>query len=75
MQKKKKSTRRLTPFGAAVKKALVDRDMTQEMLAKEIGANGKYLHLVFYGYRSGTKYIDRIARYLNINMKSLRKAS
>lgn len=41
MQKTRKSTRRLTPFGIAVKKILLERGMTQRELAKEIGTSGQ----------------------------------
>ncbi|MDO4721371.1 MAG: helix-turn-helix transcriptional regulator [Peptostreptococcaceae bacterium] len=67
MQKnKRKGVGQITPFGILVKKALIEKNMTQKQLAEEIGVDSKYLHLVFYGYRSGTKYLHRIAKYLKL---------
>lgn len=66
MQKTRKSTRRLTPFGIAVKKILLERGMTQRELAKEIGTSGQYLNLVFHGERARSIYVDRIVQYLEM---------
>lgn len=57
---------KLTPFGAKVKKRLVDRNMTQVELAALIGCNKQYLYKILSGERSGKKYIEDISRILNI---------
>lgn len=75
MQKKKKSTRRLTPFGIAVKKKLLDLGMTQKELAHKVGSSGKYLDLVLHGVRPVSIYIDRIAEYLDIDLEDFQKVS
>ncbi len=38
--------RELTPFGMIVKKALIEKRMTQVQLAEEIGTTKKYLNLI-----------------------------
>ncbi len=59
--------RELTPFGAEVKKALVDRGMTQTALAKKLGVSPKYINLIIYGERSGKKYLPAIITILGID--------
>lgn len=59
--------RKLTPFGAEIKKCLVDRQMTQKELAKKIGVSPKYINLIIYGERSGKKYIPAILSYLGLD--------
>lgn len=59
---------RLTPFGAKVKKKLIDRNMTQVELAALIGCNKQYLYKILCGERSGKKYIEDIQRILGIKV-------
>ena len=59
---------RLTPFGRQVRKRLIDKDMTQVELAALIGTNKQYLYKILCGERSGTKYLDEIARILEIDV-------
>lgn len=66
---------KLTPFGEAVKKILVEKEMTQRDLSREMHISYKYLHLIFYGYRSGEKYIGKIANFLDIDLQKFLKAS
>ncbi len=67
MTKKKKG--KLTPFGRAVKKKLIDKNMRVWQLAEEVGTTVRYLDHIMYGRRSGEKYVSKIAEVLNINMK------
>lgn len=54
-------------FGIKVKKRLVELNMTQRQLAKDIGINENYLTDILKGRRSGKKYKDAITRKLNID--------
>lgn len=58
---------RLTPFGKKVKKRLIDIGMTQVELAALVGCNKQYLHKILCGERSGQKYLDDIAKALEID--------
>lgn len=62
---------KLTKFGVEVKKALVERGMTQAQLASEVGTSRKYLHLIMRGARPRSKYIVPIAEYLNLDLKKI----
>lgn len=62
-------SRRLTPLGIAIKKKLVDRQMTQTELACRIGASPKYINLILHGERSGEKYMPAISSLLGLSMK------
>lgn len=66
-------SRKLTPFGAEVKKALVDKCMTQTELAANVGASPKYINLIIYGERSGEKYIPAIIALLELDPKKVAK--
>ena len=59
---------RLTPFGRKVRKRLIDKEMTQVELAALIGCNKQYIHKILVGERSGKKYINEIARILEIDV-------
>lgn len=56
----------LTPYGRAVKKALIDRNMTQLELCREIGCYESYLLKIMKGLRSGEKYGNAIYRVLGV---------
>ena len=60
--------RKLTPFGKAVRKKLIDKGMSQRSLEQEIGAPYNYLSAVLYGQRKGKIYVERIGEYLNIDV-------
>lgn len=66
-------TRKLTPLGAAIKKALIDKNMTQVQLAETVGVDAKYINLILYGDRSGAKYLDEIVSILELEDKSQRR--
>lgn len=57
----------LTPFGRKVRKRLIDKNMTQVELAALLGCNKQYIHKILTGERSGKKYVDEIARILEID--------
>lgn len=59
---------KLTPFGRQVRKKLIDRNMTQVELAALLGCNKQYLHKILVGERSGKKYIEAIAKILDIEL-------
>lgn len=59
---------RLTPFGTAVKKRLIDLGMTQVELAALVGCNKQYLYKILCGERSGQKYLDQISKVLDIEI-------
>ena len=59
---------KLTPFGTAVRKKLIDLGMTQVELAALVGCNKQYLHKILCGERSGQKYLDEISRVLDIEI-------
>lgn len=54
-------------FGIQVKKALIDKKMTQQDLANQLGVSKQYLWLVLYDYRPNSKYKDVIIETLNLN--------
>ena len=58
----------LTSFGIQVKKAMLDRDMTQTTLAKELGISNSYLTEILHGTRKGVKQKERIAKILDIKI-------
>ncbi|ASN72398.1 hypothetical protein 10S7_21 [uncultured Caudovirales phage] len=64
-------TRKLTPLGVVIKKALIDKGMTQVQLADNLGVNPKYINLILHGERSGKKYLDDIANLLELEPEKL----
>lgn len=64
-------TRKLTPLGVAIKKALIDKGMTQVQLADNLGVNPKYINLILHGERSGKKYLGDIANLLELEPEEL----
>lgn len=63
-----KAKKDLTPFGKKVRKRLIDRNMTQKELADQIGCRKQYLWRILTGERSGRKYLEEIARILDIEI-------
>lgn len=59
-------TRKLTPLGKEIKKALVDKNITQVELAEKIGTSPCYLNHIMYGEKSGKKYLPQIYRVLEL---------
>ncbi|AAK81562.1 transcriptional regulator with XRE-family HTH domain [Clostridium acetobutylicum] len=66
--------RRLTSFGIACKKAMLEKEMSQTELARRVGSSTKYLDLVFHGERTGKKYISAIIKELGIDPDSIDKS-
>lgn len=60
--------RKLTPLGIIIKKALVDKQMTQKKLGELLGISPKYINLIIHGERSGEKYIEQICAILEITL-------
>ncbi|HHW39119.1 MAG TPA: helix-turn-helix transcriptional regulator [Bacillales bacterium] len=56
-------------FGVRVKKRLIELNMTQRQLAKNIGVNENYLTDILNGRRSGKKYIDRLTKTLALDIE------
>ncbi|WP_041720192.1 helix-turn-helix domain-containing protein [Alkaliphilus metalliredigens] len=59
--------RRLTRLGSAVHGRLVQLNMTQRELAKEIGTSEVYLSMILRGRRSGNKYRMKIVEQLDLD--------
>ena len=51
---------------AEIKKLLIDKNMTQTQMAKEIGMSRQYLWAIFSGHQKAWKYRRRIAQYLQL---------
>ena len=66
---------RLTPFGRLVTTALIDRDMTRRALAAAVGISPQYLSYILNGTRSGKRYIEAIARVLELDQKQVGKTT
>jgi transcriptional regulator with XRE-family HTH domain len=56
----------LTAYGRAIKKMLIDRNMTQIDLCRQIGCNEDYLLKICKGLRSGEKYGEAIYEILGV---------
>ena len=67
-------SKKLTPFGKLVVKALTDRDMSKSELARAIGTTPPYLSYILYGQRSGEKYLPVIIATLDLDPKKVSKA-
>lgn len=66
MREYKRRKFKLTPFGLATKKRLLDKGMTQKELAEALGIKGCYLTEMLYGIRPGWKYREQIEDILNL---------
>ena len=66
---------KLTPLGVAVKKALIDKGMSQDELAAMLKTNKRYLSDILYGRRSGDKYKVSIVTLLGIDPSLLDDAA
>ena len=58
--------RRLTPYGRSIKKALIDREVSQAELERRLGMPERYLGLILHGERSGAKYRAQLSRELGL---------
>ena len=71
----RQQNKRLTLFGRLVSKALIDRDMTRRALAAAVGISPQYLSYILNGTRSGKRYIEAIARVLELDQKQVGKTT
>lgn len=62
--------RELTTIGVAVRKRLIDLNMSQVELAQQVGTTKVYLNLILYGERSGKKYLSKIYQVLGMDPES-----
>ncbi len=67
-KRKAKPNGKPTRLGMAIKRKLLSKHMTQNELAELAGTSFRYLNQIIYGYRSGDKYIGRIAEILGIDI-------
>lgn len=74
MRSKSKKKMR-TPLGEEIATRLIKMNMTHRELAERIGANEKYLNLIIYGERSGSKYLEKIGQVLKINVDKYREVA
>ena len=54
-----------TAYGKRIKKRLVDLNMTQVELARQLGISKQYMRRIISGDRSGKTYRERIEEILN----------
>lgn len=66
---------KLTPFGVAVKKALIDREMTQVELARQIGISKQYVSDILYGIKRGREQVPYIVTLLDLDPRYLDKTA
>ena len=67
----RQQNKRLTPFGRLVS----NRDMTRRALAAAVGISPQYLSYILNGTRSGKRYIEAIARVLELDQKQVGKTT
>lgn len=58
--------KKTTPIGRQIKKRLIDKGMTLQDLAVEVGASKQYISHIINGYRTGDKYLPQIKEVLGI---------
>lgn len=59
-------TQKMTPFGHRVRVRLLEMNMTQLELCKQIDCHPNYLSRILDGTRSGQKYMEAIYRVLGL---------
>lgn len=69
----KEPSKKLTPFGKLVVKALTDRGMAKGQLAQAVGTSPQYLSYILYGTRSGEKYLPAIIAVLELDPRKVGK--
>ena len=67
-------SKKLTPFGKLVVKALTDRDMSKSELARAIGTTPPYLSYIPYGQRTGEKYLPAVIATLDRDAEQVSEA-
>lgn len=71
--KRARSKNTLTEFGLAAKKRMMELNMSDAYLATRLGIKRPYLTFIFYGQRSGAKYIEGIVNILGLDPKFFKK--
>lgn len=66
---------RLTPFGAEIKKRLIDRHMTQTEFCKKYNVPYVRLSEMITGRQPNWKYIDTVCTALEIDKEEIEKAT
>ncbi|MDF2926500.1 MAG: hypothetical protein K0R57_5414 [Paenibacillaceae bacterium] len=64
-----KKARQLTKFGLAVKKALLDKQITQKEFCIEMGIPVNRFTEILYGLRPGIRYRGQIAEELGLQLE------
>lgn len=63
----------MTELGKVIKKALVDKGLTQKELAERIGMDRKYLNKIVRGVRRPGTYSSVLAQELGISEDDIRR--
>lgn len=64
-----KRRQKLTPFGKAIKKRAVEKDMSLADVATAVGLSRQYLSSIMTGRRTGQKYRSKIINLLELTEK------
>ena len=64
-----------TALGIAIKKRLVELNMTKREFCQKIGMNECYMTHIYNGTRTGEKYLPVIEKMLGINLKRFKKSA
>ncbi|MGN0710160.1 MAG: helix-turn-helix domain-containing protein [Anaerovoracaceae bacterium] len=59
--------RKLTPFGKAVKKAAIEKDIKLAEVAEEIGISRQFLTNILVGERPGYQHCEKIIKILELS--------
>ena len=65
----KAKDKKLTAFGKKVKKRLIDLDMEQRELAKQLGVSSTTISYILYGERSGEEWIPKTCAALDMSAR------
>lgn len=61
-----KEKKRLTAYGIAIKKRMLELNMTNDELAAKLGVDKSYVSRILYGVRSGRKYATQLSEMLGV---------
>lgn len=68
-------TSEITSFGRRVKVRLLELNMEQSDLARELGTSNVQISRILHGTRPGRQQVPRIARFLGIPLEEEEKAN
>jgi cyanate lyase len=71
----KRNRRERAAIGKIICIRLVEMGWSNSDLAKAIGANYNYVTAILYGDRTGTKYLDKIAKVLQLDKEQLQNCA